>query len=84
MEAIVGILGLLILITQIFIIVNLMKLGEISSQVDRLLAILAAVATKQGVTQDDILKAWGVETKAAPQEEKEDKEKKGKKKDKKS
>ena len=82
------VIGILTLAAQVFIIVTLMRVHEISANVDRLVVLLAAIANKQGVTQTDIKKAWGLEkgesvaAEAAPEASSE--ESKKKKKDKKS
>ncbi len=82
------IIGILTLAAQVFIIVTLMRVHEISANVDRLVVLLAAIANKQGVTQTDIKKAWGVEkgesTSAEPAPDASSEESKKKKKDKKS
>lgn len=82
------IIGVLTLAAQVFIIVTLMRVHEISANVDRLVVLLAAIANKQGVTQGDIKKAWGLEKgESAPAEsasEASSEEAKKKKKDKKS
>lgn len=82
------IIGILTLAAQVFIIVTLMRVHEISANVDRLVVLLAAIANKQGVTQADIKKAWGVEkgdsTPAESSPDASSDESKKKKKDKKS
>lgn len=83
------IVGILTLAAQVFIIVTLMRVHEISANVDKLVVLLAAIANKQGITQADIKKAWGQEkgesAAAAPSSEASDEDTaKKKKKDKKS
>ena len=88
--------AVILLAVQIYIITGLMRLHEIATNIDRIVALVAAIASKMGVTSDDVQKAWGIErdrTSETPREpkkeekeplKKEEEEKKKKKKKKKN
>lgn len=55
------IFAVLMLAVQVFVILSLMRLHDIAANIDKMAAILAAIANKKGVTQDDVERAWGLE-----------------------
>jgi len=65
--------AVILLAVQIYIITGLMRLHEIATNIDRIVALVAAMASKMGVTSDDVQKAWGIERGRTPETPKEPK-----------
>ncbi|MCD4784325.1 MAG: hypothetical protein K8T10_10940 [Candidatus Eremiobacteraeota bacterium] len=63
--------AVILLAIQIYIITGLMRLHEIATNIDRVVALVAAIASKMGVTSNDVQKAWGIKGDRGPETPKE-------------